>query len=180
MELEIRRGAAGDAGALRGFSRKAFCDSFAAMNTPENMKKYLNTAFSMARLKKELGDEESSFYLLLADGELAGYLKLNEGASQTDIRDLRSLEIERIYIATERKGQGLGSVLMERALNEARQRGKAYVWLGVWEKNERAIRFYMKHGFYAAGTHAFLLGDDAQTDIILRRDIKEPKETRSF
>jgi ribosomal protein S18 acetylase RimI-like enzyme len=171
MELEIRGGTAGDVKELRSFSIKAFRDTFAAMNTPENMKLYIKRAFSVGKLRAEVADENTSFYLLIADGELAGYIKLNESGSQTDINDPQSLEIERIYISKERKGQGLGSVLMDRAMGEARRRGKAYVWLGVWELNKNAIKFYEKHGFYASGTHEFMLGDDVQTDVIMRRDI---------
>ena len=171
MDIEIKGCTAGDLKELRAFARKAFIDSFSAMNTPENMKKYVNTAFGMARMKQELADKDTSFYLLLADGVLAGYLKLNESGAQTDIRDPNSLEIERIYVSKRHLGMGLGGALMDRATGEARLRGKAYLWLGVWEKNERAIRFYMKHGFYAVGAHEFLLGDDTQTDVILRRDV---------
>jgi ribosomal protein S18 acetylase RimI-like enzyme len=171
LDIEIKGCTTGDLKELRVFASKAFIDSFAALNTPENIKKYVNTAFSMARMRQELADKDTSFYLLLADGELAGYLKLNESGAQTDIRDPQSLEVERIYVSKRHIGKGLGKALMDRALGEARLRGKAYLWLGVWEKNERAIRFYMKHGFYAVGTHEFLLGDDPQTDIILRKDV---------
>jgi ribosomal protein S18 acetylase RimI-like enzyme len=173
LDIEIKGCAAGDLTGLRSFARRAFCDTFAAMNTPENIKKYINAVFGMSRMKQELADKDTSFYLLFADSVLAGYIKLNESGAQTDIRDPLSLEIERIYVSKQQKRRGLGSALMDRAVSEARLRGKAYLWLGVWEKNEAAIRFYMKHGFNAVGTHGFLLGDDAQTDVILRRDIRQ-------
>lgn len=82
------------------------------------------------------------------------------------------MEIERIYVAKEFQGKGLGRRLMTYAISAAMQRKKAYVWLGVWEKNEKALAFYRKNGFYQIGTHTFVMGDDPQTDYIMRKDLK--------
>ena len=100
-----------------------------------------------------------------------GYLKLNEAPAQTDVQDIQSLEIERIYVTKEFQGKRLGGYLMEQAVKVAVQRKKAYVWLGVWEMNERAIHFYKKNGFYRIGTHTFVMGEDEQTDYIMRKDL---------
>ena len=59
----------------------------------------------------------------------------------------------------------------EHAINSARQKQKEYIWLGVWEKNERALRFYEQNGFYGIGTHCFILGKDRQIDHIMRKDL---------
>ncbi|MGL6200855.1 MAG: GNAT family N-acetyltransferase [Lachnospiraceae bacterium] len=141
------------------------------MNTPSNMKAYLDISFYLEKLSAELLNTSSLFYFLYSDEELSGYLKLNEAPAQTDIYDGQSLEIERIYIAKEFQGKGLGVDLMDRAINLAKLRKKQYVWLGVWEKNEKAIPFYKKNGFYEVGTHSFFMGDDEQTDYIMRKDL---------
>lgn len=160
-----------DADTLRQLSIRTYSDTFAEMNTEENMQAYLRTAFSKERLLQELLNPHSSFFFLYADKTLAGYLKLNEAPAQTDCRDKDSLEIERIYLLNSFQKTGLGSYLMEQALSLARARRKAYVWLGVWEKNETALRFYQKHGFYRMGAHSFFMGDDEQHDLLLRRDL---------
>lgn len=135
------------------------------------MQAYLNEAFNMKKLRIELSNADSSFYFLYSDSDLAGYLKLNEASAQTDIHDRQSLEIERIYIAKEFQGKGLGHYLMDRAIELANSRKKQYVWLGVWEKNKKAIRFYKTSGFYEIGTHSFVMGEDEQTDYILRKNL---------
>jgi ribosomal protein S18 acetylase RimI-like enzyme len=135
------------------------------------MRAYLEKSFSINKLCGELSNSNSAFYFLFANGELAGYLKLNEAPSQTDINDLKSLEIERIYVAKEFQGKGLGNVLMSKAINIANVRKKLYVWLGVWEKNDRAIMFYKKNGFCEIGTHSFFMGEEEQTDYVMRKEL---------
>ena len=173
MNPSLRRCTPEDLDTLRALSARTYSETFADQNTPENMAAYLNAAFDREKLRGELLDKNSTFYFLYSGGELAGYLKLNEGPSQTDLHDAESLEIERIYVAEKFQGKGLGRFLMEQALGMARQRGKAYAWLGVWEKNEKALRFYEKYGFYKVGTHAFVMGDEAQTDYIMRKELEQ-------
>ena len=160
-----------DLDVLQGFSRRTYFETFAEQNTPENMAAYLDKAFGTEKLRGELENRDSAFYFLYCGGTLAGYLKLNEAPAQTDLHDSHSLEIERIYVAKEFQGKGLGRRLMTYAISAAMQRKKAYVWLGVWEKNEKALAFYRKNGFYQIGTHTFVMGDDPQTDYIMRKDL---------
>ena len=171
MNAYLKTCTADDIDALRELSIKTYYETFAAMCAPEDMEEYLARAYDKAKLCKELDDENSLFLFLYYDGKLAGYLKLNEAPSQTDINDAESLEIERIYVAGEFQGEGLGRFLMEQPLRIAAEGKKKYVWLGVWEKNEKAIRFYKKNGFYEAGTHTFVMGEDVQTDYIMRKDL---------
>jgi ribosomal protein S18 acetylase RimI-like enzyme len=91
--------------------------------------------------------------------------------AQTDVHDPDALEIERLYMHRDFQGLGLGSALMQKALDVARARGKKYVWLGVWEGNNKARAFYHKHGFYPFGSHPFVMGDDRQTDLLMRKDL---------
>lgn len=162
-----------DVDKLRELSIRTYYETFAKMNTPENMEKYLNRAFDRAKLCKDLDDRNSLFLFLYSDKKLAGYLKLNEAPSQTDINDTDSLEIERIYVSREFQGEGLGRYLMKQAVSIATERKKKYAWLGVWEKNEKAIRFYKRNGFYEIGTHTFVMGEDVQIDYIMRKDMKK-------
>jgi len=141
------------------------------MNTPSNMVAYLEQSFNINKLCGELSNSDSFFYFLYSNGELAGYLKLNESPSQTDINDIQSLEIERIYVAKEFQGEGLGRILMNKAISIASTRKKSYVWLGVWEKNEKAILFYQKNDFYKVGTHSFFMGEEEQTDFVMRKNL---------
>ena len=157
---------------LRELSIHTYYETFARLNTAEDMAAYLEDAFNVDRLTQEFNDPNSFFYFLYADEKLTGYLKLNEAPSQTDINDADSLEIERIYVSSEFQGAGLGRYLMEQAVYIAKECNKKYVWLGVWEKNEKALRFYKKNGFYEIGTHKFVMGEDVQTDYIMRKDLE--------
>ena len=155
---------------LVDLSRKFFFDSFNHMNTPDNMKEYMDRAFNPDQLLSELRNSMSEFYFITVDNDIAGYLKLNKDTAQSDIRDETSLEIERIYVDQAFQGKGLGAVLMTKAVERAKDLNLQYIWLGVWEKNTDAKRFYERHGFVEFGSHEFKMGDDVQTDILMRRE----------
>ena len=157
--------------ALCELGRRTYFETFDGTCASSDLDAYLESAFAPEKLRGELTCPGSSFSFIERDGELAGYLKLNEASAQTDVRDERSLEIERIYVAKEHHGAGLGTRLMEHAIETARARDKEHVWLGVWQENGHAIRFYERHGFYKIGTHTFVVGTDAQTDWIMRKDL---------
>ena len=110
----------------------------------------------------------STFYFCYCNGQLAGYLKLNVGAAQSDVKDDEALEIERIYILNEFQGKGIGKWLTEQTKQKAKQLKKAYVWLGVWEENKAAIRFYTREGFTKFATHPYPIGNDVQTDWLMK------------
>lgn len=174
MEYAIRECTMEDLPLLRNISYQTYDDTFREMNTVSSMIAYLEQAFDIHKLRGELSNSNSLFYFLHKEDEAAGYLKLNEYKVQTDINDPNSLEVERIYILKKFQGQGLGSILLNKAVEIASLRDKHYIWLGVWEKNNRAISFYKKKGFYKMGTHSFFMGDEEQTDYIMRKDLKEP------
>ncbi len=171
MNTVLRKCIAEDLSDLQKISIDTYSETFEKFNSKENMDAYLSDAFNTPKLEKELRDPHSEFYFLYCDGQLAGYLKVNEVPSQTDIHDPLSLEIERFYILRAFQGTGMGQFLMEQALSMAIARKKEYVWLGVWEHNEKAKRFYQKNGFYKIGAHSFVMGDDDQTDFVLRKDL---------
>ena len=171
MSVFLRNCTVDDIDTLRALSIKTYYETFADMNTLENMQAYLAEAFGINKLLRELNDPNSTFLFLYFNELLAGYLKLNEAPSQTDINDKTSLEIERIYVSREFQGKGLGRYLMEQAISIAAERNKTYIWLGVWEENKKAIRFYKRNGFCEIGTHSFVMGEDVQTDYIMRKDL---------
>jgi ribosomal protein S18 acetylase RimI-like enzyme len=167
--VEIRPCGRDDLDIIRQVSIETYDQAFRSMNTNENMDAYLEAAFSREKLRNELSNEKSRFFLLHCDGAVCGYLKLNEAPAQSDLNDPDSLEIERIYVRGEFQGRGLGRTLMDHAIRLARQLGKRYVWLGVWEKNADALAFYGRMGFSAAGRHPFWVGEDLQTDLIMKK-----------
>jgi ribosomal protein S18 acetylase RimI-like enzyme len=159
--------------ALRKIAYETYDRTFRPMNTAQAMEKYLAEAFSRERLLQELLNPESDFSFLYADDVLCGYLKLNEAPAQSDLHDPESLEIERIYVTEESHGKGLGKALINHAVDVGRKRAKRYLWLGVWERNLKAIAFYKKVGFTITGHHFFRMGDDIQRDFIMQRMLVE-------
>lgn len=156
---------------LQQIGRQTFYETFSADNTDENMTKYLDEAFSIKKLTAEFYDKNSEFYFAMLDNKVIGYLKLNFGPSQTELKDDKALEIERIYVLKEFHGKHVGQILYNKAIEIARQKNVDYVWLGVWEKNQRAINFYKKNGFVEFDRHIFKLGNDEQTDIMMKLNL---------
>jgi len=169
--ITLRECGLSDLEELQALSRRTFSESFADFNTPENMEDYLEKSFNTEILRAELSNGATAFYFLL-DGDLpAGYMKLNCPPCQTDLNDDESLELERIYVVKALQNKKLGQLLIDKAVQIAKERAKSYIWLGVWNKNEGAIRFYKRNGFYKAGEHSFFLGAEEQSDFIMRKDI---------
>lgn len=153
---------------LQNIGKLTFSETFSSDNSEENLKAYLETAFSSEKVKSELSDENSEFYFAELNNEIIGYLKVNFGHSQTEIINEKALEIERIYVLKEFHGKKVGQIFYEKAIELARELKVNFVWLGVWEQNLRAIRFYEKNGFKAFDKHVFKLGSDEQVDIMMK------------
>ncbi|UOU97512.1 GNAT family N-acetyltransferase [Chryseobacterium daecheongense] len=149
--------------------RQTFKETFAASNTVEEMEKYLTESFSTEKVKTELTNPESLFFIAWEEDNPVGYLKVNSGNAQTELQDKTSLEIERIYVKSSHHGKKVGQLLYDQALETAKALQKAYIWLGVWEENLKAIQFYKKNGFVEFDKHIFRLGDDEQTDIMMKK-----------
>ena len=158
---------------LRDLALSIFYASFSHNNTPENMEAYTSKAYSRDQLWRELNDVRSEHYFLKDDDKPIGFLKLNLAGAQSDINDPHSLEIQRIYVDMRYQSKGLGAKLLHHAIERAKALGLDYIWLGVWEHNPDAIRFYERHGFEIFGKHSFVMGDDDQTDILMKRYITQ-------
>lgn len=156
---------------LAAIGRTTYFETFHSMNNPETMSRYLDEAFSPGKLEEELQNEASEFYFLSVDSETAAYLKVNFGPAQSDIKDPDSIEIERVYVKKKYWGRGIGRFLIDHSIELGRKNGCGYAWLGVWEKNIPAIGFYRKMGFVVSGGHSFRMGDELQSDLILKMDI---------
>ena len=157
---------------LQQIGRQTFFETFAASNSEQNMRQYLAEGFAPDKLRAELEQPHSAFYFAEQAGRVVGYLKVNTGPAQTEQQTDNALEIERIYVLQEFHGQRVGQVLYEQALALAQEAQVDYLWLGVWEENPRAIRFYQKNGFVAFDKHVFQLGNDEQTDILMKRPLR--------
>ena len=159
-----------DAELIADLSRRTFCDTFAPHNTPENMELFLKTQFTREQLMEQVGAPRNTFLLAHLDDEAVGYARLYEGTELPPaIASSKVIEISRLYAGQQVIGKGVGKALMQACIDLARQKGKEWIWLGVWEHNDRAIAFYEKMGFEIFDRHIFLLGQDVQYDWLMRR-----------
>lgn len=165
--MKIRQGTTADAVMLAELGAKTFYDAFAKDNSSENIEAYLQASFSPEIQLRELSQLESIFLIAESDGQPVGYAQLILNSTDEAMQANLPMEIRRIYAVQDFIGKGVGGMLMSRAIDEARQRGCDILWLGVWEKNQRAIDFYRKWGFEEHGTHVFTLGEEPQTDLIM-------------
>ncbi len=169
--LKIKEVTTEDILELQKISRQTFVEAFADTNSEDNMQQYLEKSFALDKLTQEVAHPESNFYFAMLDNDIIGYLKLNTGQAQTELKQTNSLEIERIYVLQAFYGQKVGQFLFHHAVSIAEEAGMHSIWLGVWEHNERALRFYQKNGFLAFDSHVFYLGADAQTDLMMRKTL---------
>mgnify|MGYP001027928589 CR=1 FL=1 len=167
--IVIRKAGTQDLNQLQEISTETFVQTFAEVNTKEDMDQYLAERLSLTQLSAEMDHPGSSFYFALLNDQVIGYLKTNTGSAQTELKEADGLEVERIYVLKEFKGKNVGQLLLDKATTIAQDQKSAYVWLGVWEENYRAIRFYEKNGFSVFDKHIFKLGNDEQTDLMMKR-----------
>ncbi|WP_438766262.1 GNAT family N-acetyltransferase [Kushneria sp. TE3] len=153
---------------VAAIGRETYRQTFESHHDADVMTQYLDRAFDISVVTKEIGHPQSGFWLLEVDGHVAGYLKMNHGLAQTEAQEDGGIEIERIYLLKAFQGQGHGRVLFDKAMAVARAYSSRFVWLGVWEHNDRAVAFYKAMGFEITGTHDFRMGDVVDTDYIMR------------
>lgn len=158
----IRRAVPTDAAALAEFAARAFVDAFAAANRPEDMQTFVTATYGESQQRREIENPDGVTLLFEVEGVLHGFAQLRRTSSEHG-----EVEIARFYVDRTRHGAGTAQALMNAAVDTARDLGAVTLWLGVWERNPRAIRFYEKCGFRDVGSHPFLLGTDLQTDRIM-------------
>ncbi len=170
--IQLKQASLSDLNTLQILGKQTFAETFTETNTAENMNAYLEESFNTKQLTKELSDRNSIFFIAYDKGKGIGYLKVNSGEAQLELKAQNSLEIQRIYVLKEYLGKAVGQLLFEKALTIAREKKIDFIWLGVWEKNPRAISFYKKNGFVEFDKHSFQLGDDLQTDILMKLQLR--------
>jgi ribosomal protein S18 acetylase RimI-like enzyme len=170
--IEIKTANLEDLIAIQTIGKQSFIETFTENNTPENIEKYLQESFNTDQLITEISNPNSHFYLAFWENEPIGFLKVNFGDAQTESLYKNTLEIQRIYVLQAFHGKKIGQLLLDEAIEIAKQHSVDYIWLGVWEENHRAIHFYNKNGFVTFDKHVFVLGDDRQTDLIMKLNTK--------
>lgn len=158
-----------DVEALCQIGAKTFVETYGEQNTPENLQKYLKERFNEKQISDEILTEETVFLLMELNSKAIGYARMRINLAENP--DPKALEIERLYIEKAFHGQKFGAVLMQKCIDVSREKGYQSLWLGVWEYNPRAITFYKKWGFEIFGEHIFQLGDDAQTDYLMKKEL---------
>jgi len=171
MSVVIRQATVDDARLIADISHQTFYETFIADNSKEDMDKFLNEQFTKGKLMLEVGVTDSIFLLAYSDSEVAGYVKLRDSKVPLSLGTVNALEIARIYSLAHFIGKGIGKSLMQASIDLAKAKGKEAVWLGVWEKNRRAIDFYTKWGFEKFDETDFLLGNDLQRDWLMRKSL---------
>lgn len=163
----IRLATLDDQPALTAFGARTFLDTFAAANTPDDMAAYLSASFGVAQQQAQLRDPQTQTLLGESAGALIAYAQVKQGPPPDCVTDATAIELVRFYVDRAWHGRGIAPRLMDAVIESARSIGAAVLWLGVWERNHRAQRFYAKHGFVTVGSHEFLVGQDRQTDRIM-------------
>ena len=162
-----------DAAELTDLAIRTMREAFGPPHNPaELVEAYIHEAFSIGQIRQELLDPKNTFLLTLdSDQQLVGYAKLRRNRPPRQLKGQQAIEIQRLYVAEEQIGKGLGKQLMEYCLNQARHEGYTTVWLGVWERNVRAISFYKQMGFQRCGWHYFQFGSEQQRDYWMKKDL---------
>ncbi len=171
MTINLKKCTIEDLPVLQKISYETFNETFKHQNSPENMNSYLERAFNLKQLEKEILNISSHFFFAYSNNEIAGYLKINTNDAQSEKMGDESLEIERIYIKNKFQKHGIGKYLFNKAMDIAVESNKQKIWLGVWDKNENAIAFYEKMGFIQTGAHSFYMGDEEQIDFIMTKTL---------
>lgn len=171
--ISIRIAGLDDAKQLTDLAYTTFWDAFAhhPKNAPDDLNHYMRQAFNLDQIASELADPSSVFLIAEIDGRPAGYAKLIIGSTEDGITADRPIELSRLYSHQEYIGKGVGQNLMDACFERARRHDHDVMWLGVWEYNPRAQRFYEKNGFRVVGNHTFLLGSDPQTDLLMQKEL---------
>ena len=165
--MHIRAGTIQDAAALAAFAARTFAETFAADASAADMEAHLSRAYGVAQQSEELTSPAVITLLAEADGRLAGYAQVRRGPAPPCVESPDAIELHRFYVDSPAHGTGVAQRLMVAVCDAARTAGARHLWLGVWERNARAIRFYAKSGFVDVGSHDFVLGTDRQTDRVM-------------
>jgi len=170
-QLKITEARLQDAPAILEIARKTFIETFGPVNTKEDMDVYLAESFTPEKIQSEVADPNSKFFLAWYNKEIVGYVKLRWGNLPDQPANTHAVELERIYILHQYLNKKFGAQLMAFSIDYAKRSGYKTIWLGVWEHNERARKFYERWEFTYYGSHQFVLGNDIQTDVLMKKEL---------
>ena len=171
MNLTFKKCTLSDLDMLTNISRQTFIDAFEKDNNPEDFKTYIDVAFSKEQIKTEILNSNSQFYFVYSKSDLVCYFKINENEAQAEPFGKDALELSRIYVLKAFQGQNFGAHIISWIIELTKKMGKTWLWLGVWQQNVNAVKFYERHGFTKFDTHSFYIGNDRQTDWLMRLDV---------
>jgi GNAT superfamily N-acetyltransferase len=152
---------------LAELGRRTFVETFAADNDPEHLARFLEATYGATQQARELADPAVISLLAFVEGEAAGFAQLRRGHAEPCVAGPEPIELQRIYALRAFHGRGVGAALLQAAMDRARAEGFRTLWLGVWERNDKALAFYARFGFRDVGSHTFMVGSDPQVDRIL-------------
>ncbi len=170
--VSVRHAIDTDATLISVLASATFYEAYFEQDESSNLSGYIHESFAVDEVRSQLQDPESSYILIFLDGKAVGYARLIENATSDGISPGSTIELRRLYMLERVWGTGIGTTLLEYCVDEGRNRGFDIFWLGVWEENERAIRFYDKFGFSQVGTISFPYGDVVGTNRVLQRFLK--------
>jgi GNAT superfamily N-acetyltransferase len=164
-----------DVDVLRKLAERTFRDAWQASNDPEHFEAYCNEAFTNDKLAAEIQHPGSEFFLIIDQDTPAAYIKLNFDKQPVSLEPGPNVQLERIYVLEAYQSRGLGSYILDFIEQRAREAGAEWLWLSVWEKSPRSIRFYEQNGYTIFGTETFWVGNDPQEDWLMKRKVKSEK-----
>jgi len=166
--ISIRRGGSADAAALAGFAARTFAEAFAAVTAPADMAAHLANSYTPALQAAELADPDIVTLLAERGERLVAYVQVRRnGETPPCVARDGSVEVQRFYVDDSVRGSGLAATLMRRSFGAVIELGGRHAWLGVWERNARAIAFYRKAGFVPVGSKVYVVGADPQIDHVM-------------
>ena len=176
--MQLRRATLTDAPILCAFAEKTFRIAWQAQNDPEQFEAYCRAHFDLNNFEQEMLAQDAAFFVVEEGGDLVAYIKLNFN-TLPEGHELPggAVQLERIYVAPERQGGGMGAQLMQFYEQQAMDAGAAWVWLSVWDRSPRSIAFYEKNGYEIFGTEVFMVGNDAQRDYLMRKTTRINRNT---
>jgi ribosomal protein S18 acetylase RimI-like enzyme len=174
IHVIIRTATAADAAVVADLARRTFYDTFAPTNNPADMALHLADAYGVDQQTRELTNRDITTLLVEDGGAAIAYAQVRGDHVPACVTGPNPIELWRFYVDRPFQGRGVAQALMDRVKAVARERGARTLWLGVWERNDRARAFYVKCGFADAGEHIFLFGTDPQTDRVMVTSLSDP------
>lgn len=174
-DITIRKAGAGDAPLIAILATVTFFEAYFEQDDPPDLANYLVESFSPEVVAKDLADPDSFFFITYRSGKAVGYAKLRDKEPHASVTSPNAIELQRIYLVERVWGSGLGDKLLDHCIEFARSKGKCAIWLGVWEQNPRAVRFYEKHGFERVGTLEFPYADTVGLNAVMQLELNTPR-----